>query len=376
MCTRWAIICGHHINAYSIAVSLLRCGWQGRIVCLRNRPQPGLMDLFGRGVEVWDVSDLSPPELLERLQQHVPAGDRKVIFFTHEAYHEAFVGAPSHPWFAEARFFVGSKSHLHTILDRYEFYRFVSEHTPAEVPRTIAGHADPWSVFPHGFCLRARYSWQAGRKLPRVMLVRDRKEHQRAVQVMRTAGLEEDDWCYQEILSVAARHNISVCGWHESGRCQYWTTRKVLQHPPRVGNGDVCEFCAAAPGMTDAVRRLLDALEYMGPFEVEFVFDRRQQSYKIIELNPRFWMQHGLIEAVSGDVLVRRYAGLPLDGTPVSSRFRYWVNTLYAVYRAVRGDLRVVRYLCTTRAVRQPTARLAACWLRQRIVQRTIDRHE
>jgi len=73
-----------------------------------------------------------------------------------------------------------------------------------------------------------------------------------------------------------------------------------------------------------------------------FVFAAKANAYRVIELNPRFWMQHGLTEAITGMGLVRAYLHLPQASGDTA--VRYWVNPLYALFRMLKGDMRGLRF--------------------------------
>lgn len=360
----WAVICGHHVNAYGIAAALCEVGWSGPIVCLKDRSHGHvLMELFGDRVQVWETALRAPEDVIDFLAERIPAADEKVVFFTNECFHHAFRAERDGPRLPNARFFLGAAEQLDTVLDRYAFYRFIGQREIANVPRTIPGDADPWSVFPDGFCMRLKRSWRGFVRLRGVRLITNHRQWDKAIHSYRRYGYSEDEWCYQEILSVSARHNVSVCGWHDGPQQTYVATRKVLQHPARSGNADVCARMESPAGLMEITRRLLDALDYAGPFELEFLLDTNTGEYKIIELNPRFWLQHGLVGALSGQEVVRRYAGLPSAPEAPGRSPTYWINTVYAMFRVLRGDLRVLRYLGGSATVCAPSPGLALRWI-------------
>ena len=47
----------------------------------------------------------------------------------------------------------------------------------------------------------------------------------------------------------------------------------------------------------------------------------------MLELNPRFWMQHRLFAHVSGNALVKRCLGLPTASCDLSNASGVWVDT-------------------------------------------------
>lgn len=69
--------------------------------------------------------------------------------------------------------------------------------------------------------------------------------------------------------------------------------RRVRMDPPKIANtcSDVTIPLAEVAPVMDPLRKLLDAVQYRGIFNVEFKFDERDGRFKIIEVNPRpFWL--------------------------------------------------------------------------------------
>jgi predicted ATP-grasp superfamily ATP-dependent carboligase len=110
----------------------------------------------------------------------------------------------------------------------------------------------------------------------------------------------------------------------------YFTGRKIRQSPPLVGTGSVVEAreCSAIiePTMT-----LLKAFAYAGIAEVEYKYDRKRNTYFLIEINPRHWDQHELGRLAGVNITWLAYAdmiGLPQTPTlpAYDSRSNYrWI---------------------------------------------------
>ena len=84
----------------------------------------------------------------------------------------------------------------------------------------------------------------------------------------------------------------------KSRETRYFTGRKLLQYPAQSGTGVAVQACPV-PDIVEASRKLLTRLGYDGVSEIEYKLDRRNGNYVLIEMNPRFWDQHGL-GAVAG----------------------------------------------------------------------------
>jgi predicted ATP-grasp superfamily ATP-dependent carboligase len=87
-----------------------------------------------------------------------------------------------------------------------------------------------------------------------------------------------------------------------SGAQVWYTARKLLQYPAFAGTG-IAVRSGAVPEIVEPSLRLLTALGYFGPAEVEFKYDRRTQDFKLIEINTRFWDQHALGAACGADLV-------------------------------------------------------------------------
>lgn len=364
MAPSWLIITDGYINSWSFVRTLRRLGWQGTVVVLRRPgPDASLMELCDDGVQMWTLDFDEPAGLLPFLKRRIPDADTKAFCFTEESLLPAVQESRADPWWRTARVYPGAACALDTILDRPAFYDFIERHRLAEVPRTIDSRQDPQQAFPQGFFIRFRRSWDGLKRLPRPRLAENAAEYERERASLAREGWRPEQWCYQEKLSIDPKDNVSICGWHEARDPSYLATRKALQYPARQGGGAIVEVVQAPPGLFATTRQLLEALQYEGPFELEFVLDTATGRYKIIELNPRLWMQHGLHGAHSGERIARRYLGLedapPTDLAPPI----YWINGIVAVNRVLSGSRVIWRYLLCPRRLLAPNWRTTFRWL-------------
>ncbi len=108
--------------------------------------------------------------------------------------------------------------------------------------------------------------------------------------------------------------------------------RKLRQSPPGVGTCRVGE----AVWVQETVRAalcLLRAFEFHGVSQVEFKRDPRDDRYKLMEVNPRLWLWHGLAAALGVDFARIAYLDLlGRRGAPVTTEGKHgrWAITLLA----------------------------------------------
>lgn len=347
------VVCGNHINAHTIVRSLQLYGWQGNIVLLMHQLEgKGLAGCLNPSVESLEVDIQAPEELPPLIENRYGQNGTVYVFFTDERYHPAFSAwTASHPD-TRIRVHLGSTAHMTSILDRYEFCRFIETRNLASVPRTITGEEDPFAAFGDSFIIRPRLSWFGVVQRERVKLVRGRNEYEAALASFSSRGLQSADLSYQELLSIRNEDNVSICGWYSSDTKHLYCTRKLLQYPPSTGGGDLIERIAPPDKVLLQAENILSYLDYCGPFEIEFMFDTHTRSYKVTELNPRYWLQHGLIDTISGHAVSRAYLGLPpLHATRKEQELRYWVNPLYSFFRLLKLDFLSIRCWCSPRSI-------------------------
>ncbi len=73
----------------------------------------------------------------------------------------------------------------------------------------------------------------------------------------------------------------------------YFTGRKLRQNPPLFGTGCVVEAIDVPQILTPSIQ-LLRACGYTGLAEVEFKYQKKTNTFFLIEINPRHWDQHEL----------------------------------------------------------------------------------
>ena len=350
-------VCGTYINELGILSSLRRAGWSGPVFAVKDATEGTVLaDVAGADWTVLPLPMTMPEGLLSEIERHGRGRGPCHVIFSDERFLEAFAARREEGGEFALNGHGPNRRAAETILDRVLFYEHVVAHSPCEVPRTLAGDsADPFGVLGNAVILRPRRTWQGLTKNPRAAVARSRDALARLEEEYRVAGLCPSGWAYQEVLSLAAADNVSVCGWHGE-RQHYLLTRKLKQHPDEMGNGDVCEICPADPAVFDVTERILSSLAYRGPFEMEFVRDPVTSRLKVIELNPRFWMQNELANRALGDCLVREYLGSPGDAPLAAGPApRYWVNTIFAASRLLRGEWGILRILLSRDTIRVPT---------------------
>jgi len=113
-----------------------------------------------------------------------------------------------------------------------------------------------------------------------------------------------------------------------SSRCLAgYTARKVRQHPPRMGvcTAGVCEWNAEVARISE---EFLCALGYRGIVDIDYVRDRRDGRYRVLDVNPRLGGAFRLMVSPDGmDVVRAMYLDLTGGrvGTSACREGRRWM---------------------------------------------------
>jgi hypothetical protein len=189
--------------------------------------------------------------------------------------------------------------------------------------------------------VKSRFSWRGGRKLPRGWVCTTVREYTDAGLALRQAGFSPEDFLIQEFMPDA--DVVSTCGFFDAfnhSRNLFLVTRKLLGQGGRLTTGVVVATIRDPERLLSRTVAMLDALRYRGPFEMEFIEDCRRGVYHVLELNMRFWMQHGLFIDGCGNGLLKRYLDRDdpcLNDAPVADVRLVWVDRIALVAAIARG---------------------------------------
>jgi len=201
--------------------------------------------------------------------------------------------------------------------------------------------------------LKSRHSWKHGSKLPRGWVCANEADVLERLKDFDRLALQKDWFFFQEYLS-GETLNVSVSGYYDAKRPHRtltMTTVKVVGSDRALPTGVVVEVIADPAGLTERTLNILRQLEYDGPFEMEFLRCSGGEFF-VLELNPRFWMQHALFTEFAANGLVKRY--LDLDGEKdwqmrTLSDHVVWINSIEVLQRVVRGSFGILRTILSYR---------------------------
>lgn len=194
--------------------------------------------------------------------------------------------------------------------------------------------------------LKSRHSWRGDRKLPRGWVCRDQAELSSALARLSAEGLDPH-WFFLQRWFDDTRL-LSVAGYFDAAdesRNLACLTERLADYGAGPSSSALLATIEDPGGHVALAERLLRRLGYRGPYEIEFVVEADGRSW-VLELNPRFWMQHGLFLAC-GNGLVKRYLGVETaaERRAAVPAGLLWADGFWLARRLARCDLRVGRLL-------------------------------
>ena len=99
----------------------------------------------------------------------------------------------------------------------------------------------------------------------------------------------------QEMIEGSGKHQFSfACLCVDGQPVASLTARRTRQYPIDFGYSSSFVETIQIPEIETSAKRLLSKLRYSGVAELEFKYDLKDNEYKLLDLNPRFWTWHSL----------------------------------------------------------------------------------
>ena len=129
--------------------------------------------------------------------------------------------------------------------------------------------------------------------------------------------IKPEEILVQEIIPGNSEHQYSVGIFFDRNKSyNYLVGRRKRQHPIDFGNATTFAETVEIPILIDYAHRILEKANFFGICEVEFKYDKRDQQYKFLEVNPRTWKWH-LISQIAGVPFLFSLYSFITDGKPI-----------------------------------------------------------
>ncbi len=99
----------------------------------------------------------------------------------------------------------------------------------------------------------------------------------------------------QEVIAGGPRNLYSFCSLFSGGEVKARIMGvRLRQHPMDFGSSSTYVVTCEVGELEELSTRMLKAMDYYGLSEVEFMFDERDSTFKLLDINPRTWGWHTL----------------------------------------------------------------------------------
>jgi D-aspartate ligase len=175
-----------------------------------------------------------------------------------------------------------------------------------------------------------------------------------------------DEVVVQELIPGGGEAQFSYAAlWHANAPVVEMTARRTRQYPIEFSHTSTFVEVVDDDAVKVAARKLLSSIGFEGLVEVEFKFDARDASYKVLDVNPRAWSWLALCEAAGQDlpVLMRDIARGEAVAPVQAEAGHAWVHLskdiVVAVQLMFRGELTIGAYF---KSLRQKLTFAAFAW--------------
>jgi D-aspartate ligase len=156
----------------------------------------------------------------------------------------------------------------------------------------------------------------------------------------------------QNLIPLKNNKTVSFTAFSINGEIKtYWMGSKIREHPIQFGTATYSQS-VQIPEIKELAEKLLGSLKYTGVCEIEFLFDPRDNNYKLIEVNARTWLWVGLAIkcGINYPVIIYSHLNeLPVSfvtGYPVNVRWMHYITDLpFSLAGLLKGHYSILKLL-------------------------------
>ncbi|NBX80978.1 MAG: hypothetical protein EBQ94_11480 [Flavobacteriales bacterium] len=160
------------------------------------------------------------------------------------------------------------------------------------------------------------------------------------------------DLLIQELIPFKNHKTISFAAFCINGEIKsYWCGVKLREHPIEFGTATLAKSINA-PELLEPSLKIINALNYNGICEIEYLFDTKTLEFKLIEINARTWLWVELAKKSGVDLVYMAYCivnQLEVNFPKSYKQNNYWINPItdlvFSMVAISKGKLSPFVYL-------------------------------
>jgi predicted ATP-grasp superfamily ATP-dependent carboligase len=175
-----------------------------------------------------------------------------------------------------------------------------------------------------------------------------------------------DEVVVQELIPGGGEAQFSYAAvWHANAPVVEMTARRTRQYPIEFSHTSTFVEVIDNDDVKVSARKLLCSIGFEGLVEIEFKFDARDGSYKVLDVNPRAWSWLALCDAAGQDLpvlmrdIARGHAVAPIQAQTGHAWVHLSKDIVVAVQLFFHGELTIGAYF---KSLRQKLTFAAFAW--------------
>jgi len=160
----------------------------------------------------------------------------------------------------------------------------------------------------------------------------------------------------QDFIPGGPKNLYSFCPFFKNGRVIAGVAgRRARQHPMDFGHSSTYVELVDIPELKILAEKFLGSINFYGIAEVEFMQDPRDNTYKLIEVNPRAWGWHSIAIAAGIDLPYFLYQDMIGEEIAVPSSikptkwFRLTTDIPTVFLEIMKGNMKIGDYIASMR---------------------------
>ncbi len=170
--------------------------------------------------------------------------------------------------------------------------------------------------------------------------------------------MDHQEIILQELIPGDGDQQFAFCSFFKDGEAlASMVVQRRRQHPYEFGRASTYVISLDLPRLAEMSCRFLKAIDYYGLVEMEYKYDQRDATYKLLDVNARTWGYHSLGARAGVDFSALLFAdqlGEPptrCQATPGLHWIRLLTDLPLALQELVHGRLDLAWYLSTLRQI-------------------------